>query len=74
MGEGVRETLCSSCSHRNVCSHKDDYLNIVESLQKVFYKFPENKREFIYLRDPNCKFHSKELSTPKFITQRIVLK
>ena len=26
MDGGARETLCSSCSHINVCVHKDDYL------------------------------------------------
>ena len=73
MDEGVRETLCSSCSHRDVCAHKNDYLNMVKSLQETFYKFPENEREFMYLRDPDCKFHSKELSTPKFLTQRMII-
>lgn len=73
MDGGVRETLCSSCSHRNVCAHKDDYLNMVKSLQEMFYKFPENEREFMYLRDPDCKFYSKELSTPKFLTQRMAI-
>lgn len=73
MDGAVRETLCSSCSHINVCAHKDDYLNMVKSLQEMFYKFPENEREFMYLRDPDCKFHSKELSTPKFLTQRMAI-
>ena len=73
MDEGVRETLCSSCSHINVCAHKDDYLNMVKSLQEMFYKFPDNEREFMYLRDPDCKFYSKELSTPKFLTQRMII-
>ena len=73
MDGGARETLCSSCSHINVCVHKDDYLNMVKSLQEVFYKFPENEREFMYLRDPDCKFYSKELSTPKFLTQRMII-
>ena len=45
MDGAVRETLCSSCSHRNVCAHKDDYLNMVQSLQEMFYKFPDNERE-----------------------------
>ena len=45
MDEGVRETLCSSCSRRDVCVHKNDYLNMVKSLQEMFYKFPENERE-----------------------------
>lgn len=65
MDEGVRETLCSSCSHRDVCTHKDDYLNMVKSLQEMFYKFPENERDFMCLRDPDCKFYSKVLSTPR---------
>ena len=73
MDEGVRETLCSSCSHRDVCTHKDNYLNMVKSLQEMFYKFPENERDFMYLRDPDCKFHSKELSMPKFLTQRMTI-
>ena len=73
MDGAVRETLCSSCSHINVCAHKDDYLNMVKSLQEVFYKFQENEREFMYLRDPDCKFYSKELSTPKFLTQRMII-
>ena len=73
MDGGARETLCSSCSHINVCAHKDDYLNMVESLQEMFYKFPDNERDFMYLRDPDCKFHSKELSTPKFLTQRMAI-
>ena len=73
MDGAVRETLCSSCSHRDVCAHKNDYLNMVKSLQEVFYKFPENEREFMYLRDPDCKFYSKELSTPKFLTQRMII-
>ena len=73
MDEGVRETLCSSCSHRDVCTHKDDYLNMVKSLQEMFYKFPENERGFMYLRDPDCKFYSKELSIPRFLTQNMII-
>ena len=68
MGKEVRETLCSSCSHRNVCAHKDNYLNMVKSLQEMFYKFPDNERDFMYLKDPDCKFYSKVLSTPRPIT------
>lgn len=60
-------------SKRNVCAHKDDYLNMVQSLQEMFYKFPDNEREFMYLRDPDCKFYSKVLSTPKFLTQRMII-
>ena len=68
MDEGVRETLCSSCIHRYFCTHKDDYLNMIKSLQETFYKFPKNDRSFMCLRDPDCEFYSKELSIPRPIT------
>lgn len=67
MDREVREILCSSCSHRNVCAYKDDYLNMLKSLQEMFYKISENEREFMYLRDPDCKYHSKGLSTPRTV-------
>ena len=70
MDGAVRETLCSSCIHRDVCTHKDDYLNILKSLEEMFHKFPDNERDFMYLRDPDCKFYSKVLSTPRPITYR----
>lgn len=69
MNKGVRETLCSSCSHRDVCTHKDDYMHMVKSLQEMFCKFPENERGFMYLRDPECRFYLKEFRTPRALTQ-----
>ena len=72
MDGAVRETCCSSCSHRDVCAHKDDYLSMIKSLEEMFYKFPENERVFMRLRDPDCKFYSKELAMPKaLLTQSI---
>lgn len=68
----VRETCCSSCSHMDVCAHKDDYLNMIKSLEEMFYKFPENERVFMRLRDPDCKFYSKKLAMPRaLLTQSI---
>lgn len=65
MDEGVRETCCSSCSHGDVCAHKDDYLSMIKSLEEMFYKFPQNERSFMCLRDPDCKFYSKGTSIPR---------
>ena len=31
--------------------------------------FPENERGFMYLRDPDCKFYSKESSIPRALMQ-----
>lgn len=67
MDGGLRETLCSSCGRRDVCAYKDDYLNIAKSLQEVFCKFPESDRGFMYLRDPDCRFYSKEFRTARAV-------
>lgn len=72
MDGAVRETCCSSCSHRDVCAHKDDYLNMVKSLDEMFYKFPENERSFMRLRDPACKFCSKELNMPRALLAQCI--
>lgn len=71
MDEGVIETFCSSCSHKDVCAFKDDYLNVVNSLVDMFYKSNKNNREFMDFRDPRCRFYSKESSTPRLFAQRV---
>lgn len=32
MSEGVKETLCTRCEHREVCMYKLDYLNILKKV------------------------------------------
>lgn len=34
MSESCKETLCMDCAHLGVCSIKNDYLRILESLPK----------------------------------------
>lgn len=68
--DGEREEiLCRSCSHKDVCAYKDDYLNMVNSLVDIFYKSNKNDREFMDFRDPRCRFYSKESSIPRALTQ-----
>lgn len=34
MAEGVvKETLCTRCEHREVCAHKQDYLDILKAVE-----------------------------------------
>lgn len=58
--EGVRETLCTSCNHRDVCSHKDDYLAMLKSLEETFNSFPKEEKDFMVMRDPECKFYTSK--------------
>lgn len=35
MFEGVKETLCTRCAHREVCTHKQDYLDILKAVENA---------------------------------------
>lgn len=35
MFEGVKETLCTRCAHRDVCAHKQDYLDILKAVENA---------------------------------------
>lgn len=35
MSERVKETLCTKCSHREVCIYKQDYLNIIKAVENA---------------------------------------
>ena len=44
---------------------------MVKSLQEMFYKFPKNELDFMNLRDPDCKFYSKEFANPNPLTRKL---
>lgn len=36
MSDAVKETRCTRCVHRSVCSHKNDYLAIVKTISEAY--------------------------------------
>lgn len=32
---GVKETLCTRCSHREICMYKQDYLDILKAVENA---------------------------------------
>lgn len=32
---GVKETLCTRCAHREVCTYKQDYLDILKAVENA---------------------------------------
>ena len=36
MSEVVKETLCSRCAHWEVCTYKQDYLDILKAVENVY--------------------------------------
>ena len=61
MGEGVRETICTSCVHREVCVYKQTYLEYLGACEKMRGDYPDDI-SFIEKSDPNCIFHKKRSS------------
>lgn len=51
---GVRETLCTQCSHREVCSNKEEFLSAMQAVNEVSVGLPSkdpNIGSYINLRD-----------------------
>ena len=67
MPEGVKETLCTHCTHREVCAYKQDYLDILKAIEdvKVFRDTPDGKiaskrvvcYDFINQISITCKYY-----------------
>lgn len=59
MSDGVRETICTHCEHRDVCKHKETYLEFLKAQENLYAEY-ESHIEFIKRNDPDCKFHKKK--------------
>ena len=55
MSDCVKETLCTSCIHRSVCSYKNDYLNAVRAVNEVSMSWKDLK--CIGDISVNCIYH-----------------
>lgn len=76
MNNGVRETLCTSCSHKEVCSFKDEFLSAIKAIDEVLVGLPSkdpNVGCMIKLRDITwikpaelmCIHYNKNISTTR---------
>ena len=72
MMDGVRETLCTRCVHREVCKLKDNYLAVVSAIQNenvyVDHEHAISSKavklyDFIEIQDPKCKYYINEITT-----------
>ena len=61
---GVRETSCHKCVHLDVCINRNNYLKMVDQLEKLYYSIPEEDRSAMFFKDPGCKFY-QSISIPK---------
>lgn len=57
---GVKETLCTHCAHREVCTYKKDYLNVLKEVENTTMKL--SSHDFIGAISVGCKYYQ----TPKY--------
>lgn len=60
MPDGVKETLCNRCEHKDVCAYKFDYLNILKAV--------ENARVSVIKENTDGGFSTKKVSDYDFIS------
>ena len=60
MPDGVKETLCTRCVHKDVCAYKLDYLNILKAV--------ENARVSVIKENTDGGFSSKKVTDYDFIS------
>ena len=70
---GVKETLCTRCTHQEVCAHKQDYLDILKAVENaaVTRDTPDGKitskkviyYDFISGVYVGCKYHQNRTVT-----------
>lgn len=61
MDDCVKETLCTLCDHREVCSYKQDYLNILKAVG--------NARVSVAKESSDGGFSSKKVIDYDFISE-----
>lgn len=64
----IKEIICDTCSHREVCSIKQKYLKMVNDLRMVFYNFQIIPDQF-HFQDPKCTAYQKTLAVPRWNTK-----
>lgn len=65
IGNAVRETACTNCMHKDVCQHREDYLDMIKRLEEVYASFsPSRGTTFMEFVDPVCRHHAKKLQVP----------
>lgn len=60
MSDGVKETQCTRCVHKDVCAYKFDYLDILKAV--------ENARVSVIKENTNGGFSSKKVADYDFIS------
>lgn len=74
MSEAVRETLYTSCAHRDVCKHKENYIKVCEAVFNAKVKEPcEDGKQFRIIPITNFEFLNDVFISCKFHESKKVL-
>ena len=56
---GYSETVCVCCVHREVCQHKQTYLEFLRACEKMRSDYPYDV-SFVKRNKPECNFYKKK--------------
>ena len=69
LGFACKETLCSKCAHRCVCSHVEEFMIIQEAVDNLTITTPEgienvkvSELPWVKAIEPQCVFYSRNES------------
>ena len=55
------KTLCTLCSHKEVCTHKQDYLDFIKEIENATMN--ASNRDFISTISVGCKYYENWTGT-----------
>ncbi len=58
MADVINRTLCDYCTHRKVCTYKNDFISVVETLQRS--ALIKNIADYDFVKDVSvsCRYFS----------------
>lgn len=76
LGFACKETLCSKCTHRCVCSHVEEFMRIQEAVDALVITTPEGIENvkvsdlpWVKAIEPRCVFYSGKESAIRGATK-----
>lgn len=60
MSEKNGETICTRCVHREVCVHKQTYLEFLKAYKKLHSEYSVDV-SFVKKNDPVCNYYQQKL-------------
>lgn len=74
MSKTAKETNCTRCAHRQVCKHKEDFLNVVNAINDASVSWSDGSKgcikkvvdyDCVGCIEVSCRYCQPELAYPR---------